>query len=61
MEISRNKLTAREHVAAVAVQQTNISSEKHPSFEGQFCFMLVKKLLHVCLVADTMMTLYAIL
>ena len=38
MEIPRNKLTARVHVAAVTVQQTKISSEKHPSFEGQVCF-----------------------
>ena len=47
MEISRNKLTARVHVAAVEVQQTKISSEKHPSFEGQVCFFRYKTNKHI--------------
>ena len=47
MEIPRNKLTARVHVAAVAVQQTKISSEKHPSFEGQVCFFMYKTNKHI--------------
>ena len=45
MEISRNKLTARGHVAAVAVQQTTISSENTLHLKANFASLGTKQII----------------